>query len=133
MSALPNSLAISLGALADLGVAHWRLETWLADFTADGSKAKLRHVARKIGALLEEAEITVEDPKGHVYDPGLAVEVIEDRDDTMTADDASAVIVETLSPIVRWRKEVIRHGLIVTGRSDESSAGGDPRHREAGS
>lgn len=115
---LPQTLEVSLTALAELAVEWWRLERWAGG--AEGAASHARHVARRMGRFLSERELTVLDLTGRRYEPGLAVEVLDVvRDAGAGAEQGTEVIDEMVSPIVLWRGTVVRHGQVIVRKVND--------------
>jgi len=115
---LPQTLEVSLTALAELAVEWWRLERWASGAEASASHA--RHVARRMGRFLSERELSVLDLTGRRYEPGLAVEVLDVvRDAGAGAEQGTEVIDEMVSPIVLWRGTVVRHGQVIVRKAND--------------
>jgi len=106
---------VPLTTLVEMAIEWWRLDCWLADEGNQSQTAVPRRVARLLSEFLKEKHIDVMDITGALYDPGLAVEVVDTVSDPNLAE-GDATIDETVSPIVRWRGAVIRQGQVVTRR-----------------
>jgi hypothetical protein len=64
--------------IKELAVAAWRLEKWLDNLNSDrkmAAKSALRSIKKYIAALAVE----VVDPVGSKFDPGLAIEVVNNE------------------------------------------------------
>lgn len=111
--ALPSeSVGVPLAALADLAVECWRLERVLRTQANSDSSTALRYSVRRLRKFIQEAGLATVDPEAQRYDTGLAVDVIGVQGGG-TAVSTDAIIVETVSPIVTWRGQVILHGQVV--------------------
>lgn len=113
-----DSIQVPLSSLIEIAIECWRLERWLADSQGDDSKATARHVTRRLSEVLKAHEITTMDMTGQLYEPGLAVEVVDtiaDKD----APEGAGVIHETVAPVVAWRGVVVKHGIVVTRSRSE--------------
>jgi hypothetical protein len=64
---------------------------------------------------IEKIGIEVIDLTGRIYDPGMAPEVVEVRED-MSPQAGQAVIDETIAPTVMWHGRVVRPGQIIVRR-----------------
>jgi hypothetical protein len=113
---LPQTLAVSLSALAELAVEWWRLDRWANGAATENTPPHARHVARRLGKFLVEHDVTVIDLTGRDYAPGLAVEVLDAFDDESLPRGAE-VVEEMVAPVVLWRGAVVRHGQVVVRRS----------------
>ena len=107
---LPQTIPVSLDALAELAVEWWRLDR-RASGAHDGG-AHARHAARRLGKFLSEHGIEVLDVTGRAYEPGLAVEVLDAVRDARLPR-GSQVVDETVAPVVLFRGTVVRHGKVV--------------------
>lgn len=100
--------------IKDLAVAVWRLEKWLDNLVAD-RKMAAKSALRSIKKYISESDIEVRDPLGSKFDPGLAVEVINNEDED--ADENKLIIVETVAPYVYCGGELIQHAKVIIGTS----------------
>ena len=121
MSPEPNrdSLSVPLPALVGLCVEHWRLAKWLAarppapGGDASSGSAPARHALRRMEDFLKLCELEARDLDGLPFDPGLAARVLDTTDDPRLPE-GTAVIGETLSPMVLWRGTVAQPADVVT-------------------
>ena len=100
--------------IKELAIAAWRLERWLDNLNSDrkmAAKSALRSIKRYIAA----SGIEVVDPIGSKFDPGLAIEVVNNEADDL--DEASLIIIETLAPYVYQNGELISHARVIIGAS----------------
>src|ERR1044071_4528766 len=111
---LPQTLDVSLSALAELAVEWWRLERWAG--AAEESSPQARHAARRLGRFLNEHGLEVLDVTGRPYEPGFAVEVLDAFEDASLPSGAQ-VIDETVAPVVLYRGAVVRHGQVIIRRN----------------
>lgn len=98
--------------IKELAVAAWRLEKWLDNLVTDrkmAAKSALRGIKKYISAC----SVEVKDPLGSKFDPGLAVEVVNNEDED--ADENELIIVETLAPYVYQNGELIQHARVIIG------------------
>lgn len=98
--------------IKELAVAAWRLEKWLENLNADrkmAAKSALRSIKKYIAAL----GIEVNDPIGAKFDPGLAVEVINNEAEDVSEDEL--IIIETLTPYLYQNGELIQHARVIIG------------------
>ena len=98
--------------IKELAIATWRLERWLDNLNSDrkmAAKSALRSIKRYISA----SGIEVVDPIGSKFDPGLAVEVVNNEADDL--DEESLIIIETLAPYVYQNGELISHARVIIG------------------
>jgi hypothetical protein len=111
---LPETLDVSLSALAELAVEWWRLERWAGG--SEESSPQARHAARRLGRFLSEHGLEVLDVTGRAYEPGLAVEVLDAFADAGLPA-GTQVVDETVAPVVLYRGAVVRHGQVVVRRN----------------
>jgi hypothetical protein len=111
---LPQTVPVSLLALAELAVEWWRLDRWAGG--AEGEGVHARHVARRLARFLSEYGVEVLDVAGRAYEPGLAVEVLDAFTDARLPP-GSQVIDETVAPVVLFRGTVVRHGQVVVRKN----------------
>ncbi len=98
--------------IKELAIATWRLERWLDNLNSDrkmAAKSALRSIKRFIAA----SGVEVVDPIGSKFDPGLAVEVVNNEADDL--DEESLIIIETLAPYVYQNGELISHARVIIG------------------
>ncbi|MDB5322208.1 MAG: hypothetical protein JWN40_3839 [Phycisphaerales bacterium] len=128
----PKELSVTFASLVDLGVEHWRLSTWLAGIAAaggagagGGATALPRHALRRMDDFLKACSLEVRGLDGQAFDVGMAARVLDAVDDPTLAE-GSAVVVETVAPMVLWRGQVVRVADVVTrrgGKGDKANAG----------
>ena len=113
----PESLDVPLAALVELGVEHWRLSRWLAKFPADAERASApaRHALRRMDDFLRQRGLEISTLDGKPFEAGLAARVVDAEDDPALPE-GSAVVAETLSPMVAWCGTVVRPADVVTRR-----------------
>ncbi|UPT73195.1 MAG: hypothetical protein M0D55_15055 [Elusimicrobiota bacterium] len=104
-----------LQALIDLAIDHWRLSRWLLGSENDRTKATPRQTVRRLESFFADREISILDITGRPYEAGLPVEVPDTIDDP-NLPNGEIVVDEVLSPIILWRKNVVRHAKIVVRR-----------------
>lgn len=109
--------------IKELAIATWRLERWLDNLNSDrkmAAKSALRIIKRYLAA----SEVEVIDPIGSVFDPGLAVEVVNNEADGL--DESNLIIIETLAPYVYQNEELISHARVIIGNTvKEAKANND--------
>lgn len=96
----------------DLAVAVWRLERWLNNLNVDRKMAAtsaLRGIKKYISAI----NVEIIDPLGSKFDPGLAVEVI--NNEAPEEDEDHLIISETLSPYVYLDGELLQLARVIIG------------------
>lgn len=120
-STIPSSLAIGMEEVCSLCTESWRLRR-LGEKAEDGSFASgLRYASRQLNEILRRIEVEAVDLSGQPYDPGMAPEVVEIRDD-LDLPSGSSVIDETIAPTITWRGNVVRPGQIIVRRSINTPA-----------
>lgn len=109
--------------IKELAIATWRLERWLDNLNSDrkmAAKSALRIIKRYLAA----SDVEVIDPIGSVFDPGLAVEVVNNEADGL--DESNLIIIETLAPYVYQNGELISHARVIIGNTvKEAKANND--------
>lgn len=98
--------------IKELAVATWRLEKWLEKLKSDrkmAAKSALRGIKKYISA----SGIAVVDPIGSKFDPGLAVEVI--NNEAESADENELIIIETVVPYVYQYGKLIQYARVIIG------------------
>lgn len=98
--------------IKELAVAAWRLEKWLDNLVAD-RKMAAKSALRSIKKYISASGVEVKDPLGSKFDPGLAVEVVNNEDED--ADENELIIVETLAPYVYQNGELVQHARVIIG------------------
>ena len=98
--------------IAELAVATWRLERWLDNLNAERKMAAKKSL-REIKKFLDASDVEVVDPLGWKFDPGLAVEVVNNEADDVNEEEL--IIIQTSSPIVKQNRAVIQYGKIILG------------------
>lgn len=98
--------------IKELAVAAWRLEKWLDNLNSGrkmAAKSALRSIKKYIAALAVE----VVDPVGSKFDPGLAIEVV--NNEAPETPEENLIIIETLAPYVYQNGELIQHARVIIG------------------
>lgn len=98
--------------IKELAVAAWRLEKWLDNLNSDrkmAAKSALRSIKKYIAAL----GVEVVDPVGSKFDPGLAIEVV--NNEAPETPEENLIIIETLAPYVYQNGELIQHARVIIG------------------
>lgn len=98
--------------IKELAVAAWRLEKWLDNLNSDrkmAAKSALRSIKKYIAAM----EVEVIDPIGSKFDPGLAIEVVNNEAPEALEEDL--IIIETLAPYVYQNGELMQHARVIIG------------------
>lgn len=98
--------------IKELAVASWRLEKWLDNLNSErkmAAKSALRSIKKYIAAM----GVEVKDPLGSKFDPGLAVEVVNNED--IEANEENLIIIETLTPYIYQNAELVQHARVIIG------------------
>ncbi len=98
--------------VSELAVATWRLEKWLEKLDSD-RKMAARSSLRLIKKYLDDSEVVVKDPIGAKFDPGLALEVV--NNEANEADENQLIIIETIIPYVYQSGKLIQHAKVIIG------------------
>ena len=98
--------------IKDLAVAAWRLEKWLNNLKAD-RKMAAKSALRIIKNYLYASGIEVQDPTGARFDPGLAIEVINNESED--ASEEELIVSETLSPYIYQNGELVQRARVIIG------------------
>lgn len=114
-----NSTEISISELAKLATDWWRLDNWLKQRSEDQSLTAVRYVSRKLGQFIKDQNLSILDMSGEKFDAGLAFDVIET---VPAADGSGPVIVETISPVIMWKEQVVSHGQVVISQAATASS-----------
>ena len=98
--------------LKDLAISYWRLDKWVASAPVDKKLAATSSL-RNIKKFLDDNKVTIIDPVGQAYDPGMAVDVVRNNMDEN--DNTTPIISETVKPIVMQNDSVIMFGQVIIG------------------
>ena len=96
----------------ELATATWRLEKWLDNLNAErkmAAKSALRNIKKYISAC----NVEVKDPLGSKFDPGLAVEVVNNEAPDLPEEEL--IIIETLAPYIYQDGELIQYARVIIG------------------
>lgn len=96
----------------ELATACWRLEKWLNNLNADrkmAAKSALRSIKKYIQAL----GVEIKDPIGSRFDPGLAIEVINNEAENTPEEEL--IIIETIAPYLYQDGTLIQHARVIIG------------------
>ena len=96
----------------DLATAVWRLEKWIDSLVVERKMAGVSAL-RSIKKYLESQEVTIVDPVGNKFDPGLAIEVVNNESDS--EDEENLIIIETLTPNIYQEGKLIQHARVIIG------------------
>lgn len=103
--------------IKELAIASWRLEKWLENLNLDrkmAAKSALRSIKKYISAY----GIEVVDPIGSKFDPGLAVEVINNEAEGANEDEL--IIIETMAPYVYQDGKLIQYARVIIGTDEKA-------------
>lgn len=98
--------------IKELAVAAWRLEKWLNNLNAD-RKMAAKSSLRIIKKYLTASGVEVKDPLGAKFDPGLAIEVINNEAEGAPEDEL--IIIETLSPYIYLDGQLVQYARVIIG------------------
>lgn len=98
--------------IRELAVAAWRLEKWLDNLNSD-RKMAAKSALRSIKKYITASGVEVIDPIGSKFDPGLAVEVV--NNEANGAEEEDLIIIETLAPYVYQNGELLQHARVIIG------------------
>lgn len=98
--------------IRELAVAAWRLEKWLDNLVSE-RKMAAKSALRGIKKYLTDMGVEVKDPVGSKFDPGLAVEVVNNEAESAPEEDL--IIIETLTPYVYQHGELKQHARVIIG------------------
>ncbi len=100
--------------IKELAVAAWRLEKWLGTINTDrkmAAKSALRSIKKYIAA----SGVEVKDPIGAKFDPGLAIEVV--NNEAQDAPEEALIITETISPYIYMDGKLVQHARVIIGNT----------------
>lgn len=100
--------------IAELAVAAWRLERWLDNLNAERKMAAKKSL-REIRKYLDESGVETVDPLGWRFDPGLAVEVVNNEAEDVAEEEL--IVIQTNSPVVKLDGAVIQYGKVILGQN----------------
>jgi hypothetical protein len=112
---IPETLSVPLTSLVNLAIEQWRLAAWLQTAGNGVGAGPARHAVRKLQDFLRANHLEVQTLEGRAFDPGLAATVVDRIEDRSLPAD-QVIIVETLSPMVLWRDQVVRAAEVVTAQ-----------------
>jgi hypothetical protein len=113
---LPSEFRFSIEEACTLSTQCWRLGR-LADCSHDNNdRSQIRYAVRQMTEILEAKALRVIDFSGRAYDPGMAPEIVEVREDP-DMPDGHSIIEETVSPTVTWEGQLIKPGQVILKRS----------------
>lgn len=98
--------------IKELAVAAWRLEKWLDNLNAD-RKMAAKSALRSIKKYITACGVEIKDPIGSKFDPGLAVEVVNNEAEDVPEEEL--IIIETLAPYVYLNGELVQHARVIIG------------------
>ena len=98
--------------IRELATATWRLEKWLDNLNAE-RKMAAKSALRNIKKYISGCNVEVKDPLGSKFDPGLAVEVV--NNESPETPEEELIIIETLAPYVYQDGELIQYARVIIG------------------
>lgn len=98
--------------IKELAIAAWRLEKWLDNLNAE-RKMAAKSALRTIKKYISGCNVEIKDPLGSKFDPGLAVEVV--NNEAPEASEEELIIIETLAPYVYQDGELIQYARVIIG------------------
>ena len=98
--------------IKELAIAAWRLEKWLNNLNSD-RKMAAKSALRSIKKYITASGVEVKDPVGSKFDPGLAVEVVNNEAEDVPEEEL--IIIETLAPYVYQDGELVQHARVIIG------------------
>lgn len=104
--------------IRELAVAAWRLEKWLDNLNAE-RKMAAKSALRSIKKFITESGVEIKDPIGAKFDPGLAVEVVNNEAEDTSEEEL--IIIETLSPYIYLNGELVQHARVIIGAAVKDS------------
>ena len=107
--------------IKELAVATWRLEKWVDNLNCE-RKMAAKSALRSIKKYLTVSGIEIRDPMGSKFDPGLAVEVVNNESEDADNED-DLIIIETLSPYLYQNGELIQHARVIIGTEIKENQG----------
>lgn len=99
--------------LKDLAISYWRMERWVNNINAE-RKMAANSALRTIKKYLDSNGIEILDLLGNTYDPGMAVDVIN-NDVPDGVDESKIVISEMIKPVIIKDGTVIQFGQVSIG------------------
>lgn len=98
--------------IAELAVAAWRLERWLDNLNADRKMAAKKSI-REIKSYLDASGIEIVDPLGWKFDPGLAIEIV--NNEAPDVEESELIVIQTSAPIIKKEGAVVQYGKVILG------------------
>ena len=114
--------------IRELAVAAWRLEKWLDNLNSD-RKMAAKSALRSIKKYLSASGVEVKDPVGSRFDPGLAIEVV--NNEAEDAKEEELIIIETLAPYVYRNGELLQHARVIIGATVKEARPNNERKEPA--
>ena len=98
--------------IRELAVATWRLEKWLDNLNSE-RKVAAKSALRSIKKYVDACGIEIYDPIGSQFDPGLAVEVV--NNEAPEIDESELIIIETITPNIYQNGQLLQHARVIIG------------------
>ena len=111
-----SEIPVAMEGACAISLECWRLKRIAESAKESNERSGLRHAVRRITETLEGMGFRVVAFSGRIYDPGMAPEVVEVREDA-TLPDGHTMIHETVAPTVTWQGQVVRPGQVILKRS----------------
>lgn len=112
-----ETIECTIDQLSELSVETWRLSQWVSNLSSQKSSIA-RHVLRKYERFFQGIGLEILDMTGKTYDHGMALDIIETINDE-SLEPGIEVVKETISPIVVYQGQVVKHGQVVTRKKSE--------------
>jgi hypothetical protein len=107
-------------ALSKIALETWRLWKSTEQMENQPGFMNIRYSIKKIKDTLEIEGISFIDLTGQEYDSGMAIDILEtEEDSSRTAN--TLIIKEMISPIILWKKKLLKHGSAVLVKGIETS------------
>lgn len=103
---------MDIADIKEIATATWRLEKWLDNLNAErkmAAKSALRNIKKYIAAC----NVEIKDPLGSKFDPGLAVEVVNNENPDIPEEEL--IIIETLAPYIYQNGELVQYAKVIIG------------------
>ena len=112
--------------IKELATAAWRLERWLNQLNTD-RKMAAKSALRSIKKYIADSGVEIKDPTGAKFDPGLAVEVV--NNEAEDAHEEELIITETLAPYIYQDGKLIQYARVIIGTKDHQDSAARPEKK----
>ena len=99
--------------IRELATATWRLEKWLDNLNAE-RKMAAKSALRNIKKYISGCNVEVKDPLGSKFDPGLAVEVV--NNESPETPDEELIIIEQRKSLLLLKTIKVRKRKILMAK-----------------